>query len=62
MVRKGSLQFLNPLLHNKIFFTLPILGSLVFHDMLWYPTIGKKRINKFFDTAWGSLFKSYPSN
>ena len=62
MVRKGSLQFLNPLLHNKIFFTLPILGSLVFHDMLWYPTIGKKRIKKFFDTAWGSLFKNYPNN
>jgi uncharacterized protein (DUF362 family) len=61
MVRKGSLQFLNPLMHNKIFFTLPILSSLVFHDMLWYPTIGKKRINRFFETNWGQLFKDYPS-
>ncbi|GAG46742.1 unnamed protein product, partial [marine sediment metagenome] len=61
MVRKGSLQFLNPLLHNKVFFTLPILGSLVFHDMLWYPTIGKKRIKKFFETSWGTLFKNYPN-
>ncbi|GAG69290.1 unnamed protein product, partial [marine sediment metagenome] len=35
--------------------------SLVFHDMLWYPTIGKKRINRFFETSWGQLFKDYPS-
>jgi len=61
MVRKGALQFLNPLMHNKIFFTLPILSSLVFHDMLWYPTIGKKRINRFLETRWGQLFKDYPS-
>ncbi len=62
MVRKGSLQFLNPLLQNKIFFTFPILGSLIFHDMLWYPTIGKKRINNFLKTGWGKLFKNYPRN
>jgi uncharacterized protein (DUF362 family) len=62
MVRKGSLQFINPLLQNKIFFTFPILGSLIFHDMLWYPTIGKKRINNFLKTGWGKLFKNYPCN
>jgi uncharacterized protein (DUF362 family) len=62
MVRKGSLQFLNPLLQNKIFFTFPILGSLIFHDMLWYPTIGKKRVNNFLKTEWGKLFKNYPNN
>ncbi len=62
MVRKGSLQFLNPLLQNKIFFTFPILGSLIFHDMLWYPTIGKKRTNNFLKTGWGKLFKDYPNN
>jgi len=62
MVRKGFLQFLNPLMHNKIFFTLPILGSLVFHDMLWYPTIGKKRVKQFFGTSWGKLFKNYPND
>jgi uncharacterized protein (DUF362 family) len=62
MVRKGPLRFLNPLMHNKIFFTIPILSSLVYHDMLWYPTIGKKRINKFLETNWGQLFKNYPYN
>jgi uncharacterized protein (DUF362 family) len=62
MVRKGPLRFLNPLMHNKIFFTVPILSSLVYHDMFWYPTIGKKRINKFLETSWGQLFNDYPSN
>ena len=62
MVRKGPLRFLNPLMHNKIFFTVPILSSLIFHDMLWYPTIGRKRINKFLETSWGQVFKNYPSN
>jgi len=62
MVRKGSLQFLNPLLQNKLFFTFPILGSLIFHDMLWYPTIGKKRINNFLKSGWGKCFKNYPHN
>jgi hypothetical protein len=59
-VRKGKLKFLEPLLHNKIFFALPILGSLIYHDMLWYPTIGKKRIKDFMKTDWGKLFSSYP--
>jgi len=60
MVRKGSLQFINPLMRNKIFMFLPILGSLIFHDMLWYPTIGKKTIKRFLKTEWGNLFKDYP--
>ncbi len=59
MVRKGSLSFLNPLLRNKLFFALPILGSLVYHDMIWYPTIGKKRVKAFMETEWGKLFTRY---
>ena len=61
MVRKGKLSFLHPLMHNKLFMTLPILGSLVFHDMFWYPTIGKKRIKAFKQTSWGRIFESYPA-
>ncbi len=60
MVRKGSLKFLNPLMRNKIFMTFPILASLVYHDMFWYPTIGKKRIKEFNKTKWGKKFLSYP--
>jgi uncharacterized protein (DUF362 family) len=60
LVRKGKLSFLEPLLHNKIFFSIPIMLSLVYHDAIWYPTIGKKRIKKFMKTKWGQKFQSYP--
>ncbi len=59
MVRKGKLKFMEKLLHNKIFFAGPILGSLIFHDMLWYPTIGKRIIKDFMKTEWGKLFTGY---
>jgi len=59
MVRKGPLSFLHPLFHNRLFMTLPILGSLIYHDLFWHPTIGKKRIKKFMTTEWGQLFQEY---
>ena len=57
--RKGSLSFIEPLLFHTGLFNLCILGSMVYHDYLWYPTIGKYRINKFMKTEWGKLFKKY---
>ena len=61
MVRKGPLQFLYPLFRNELFFLGPTFASMIFHDMIWYPTIGKKRINKFYETEWGKKFKEYPA-
>lgn len=61
MVRKGHLSFLNPLMHNKLFMIGPILGSLIYHDMLWYPTKGKQIIKKFDKTGWGKMFNNYPT-
>ena len=61
MVRKGKLSFMEKLLHNKVFFAGPILGSLIYHDMLWYPTKGKRIINDFMNTEWGKIFETYPS-
>jgi len=60
MVRKGSLKFLNPLMRNRLFMTFPILASLIYHDMFWYPIIGKKRIKEFNKTDWGKMFLNYP--
>ena len=60
MVRKGPLSFINPLFKNEIFFRAPILASSVYHDMIWYPTIGKRRIKSFMKTEWGKIFKNYP--
>jgi uncharacterized protein (DUF362 family) len=62
MVRKGPLQFLYPLFRNELFFLGPTYASMIYHDMFWYPTIGKKRIKKFFQTEWGNLFQNYPNN
>jgi len=62
MVRKGPLSFINPLLKNEIFFMGPILASLVYHDMIWYPTKGKRRIKSFMKTEWGQVFNSYPKS
>jgi uncharacterized protein (DUF362 family) len=59
MFRKGPLSFVEPLLFHTGLFNLCILGSMVYHDYLWYPTIGKIRINKFMKTEWGRLFKKY---
>ena len=62
MVRKGPLQFIYPLFKSNFFFTGPILASMIYHDMFWYPTIGKRRIKAFMQTKWGRLFSSYPQN
>jgi uncharacterized protein (DUF362 family) len=59
MLRKGFLRFLEkPLLHSRLVF-LAALGSNIYHDLLWYPTVGRKRIREFMDTGWGKLFQKY---
>ena len=62
MVRKGPLQFIYPLFKSELFFLGPIFASMIYHDMFWYPTIGKRRIKKFFQTGWGNVFCNYPNN
>jgi len=60
MVRKGALQFLHPLFRSELFFLGPTYASMIYHDMLWYPTIGKRTIKRFFQTEWGKMFLNYP--
>lgn len=59
LFRKGPLSFLEPLLFHTPLFKLPILGSAVYHDYLWYPTVGRARIRRFMETKWGEKFKNY---
>jgi len=59
LLRKGPLSFLEkPLLHSPLVVWAP-LASNVYHDLLWYPTIGRKRIAEFMKTEWGRLFEKY---
>ena len=59
MIRKGFLRpFERLLLHSPLVFWAP-LASNVYHDLMWYPTIGRKRIRRFMKTEWGALWKKY---
>ena len=59
MLRKGFLRFLEkPLLHSSFVVWAPSASNL-YHDYLWYPIIGKKRIKGYMKTEWGRLFERY---
>ncbi len=59
MLRKGFLRFIEWLaLRSPLSFWAP-LASNIYHDLLWYPIIGKKRIKEFMKTEWGKLFENY---
>ncbi|MFH0861075.1 MAG: DUF362 domain-containing protein [Candidatus Altiarchaeota archaeon] len=59
LFRSGTLSFMEPVVFHTPIFKLCILASAVFHDYIWYPTVGKKRINEFMRTDWGRLFQQY---
>jgi len=59
MLRLGPLRFLEKmLLHSPLVVWAPI-ASNVYHDFVWYPTVGKQRIRQFSRTEWGRLFDDY---
>jgi hypothetical protein len=59
MLRKGPLRFLERVaLHSPLMVWAPA-ASNIYHDLLWYPTVGSRRIREFARTDWGKLFESY---
>lgn len=59
MLRIGPLKFLEKMaLHSPLWRWAPMASNL-YHDFLWYPTVGKKRINEFMKTEWGELLQQY---
>jgi uncharacterized protein (DUF362 family) len=59
MIRKGFLRSLEKiLLHSPLVVWAPF-ASNVYHDLMWYPTIGRRRIRTFMKTEWGALWKNY---
>jgi uncharacterized protein (DUF362 family) len=59
MIRKGFLRpFERLLLHSPLMVWAPF-ASNVYHDMMWYPTVGQSRIREFMRTEWGALFRKY---
>ncbi len=56
MLRKGPLRFLEKIaLQSPLVVWAPAASNL-YHDCLWYPTVGRSRIAGFRRTAWGRLF------
>jgi uncharacterized protein (DUF362 family) len=59
MIRKGFLRPLERvLLHSPLMVWAP-MASNIYHDLMWYPTVGRSRIRSFMRTEWGSLFRQY---
>jgi hypothetical protein len=59
LIRRGPLRPLKRLLlHSPLVVWAPF-ASNVYHDMLWYPTVGRSRIRAFASTPWGRLLEKY---
>lgn len=60
-IRKKTMgiKSLHNLLFNSPIFKSFIFASEFYHDKLWYPTRGKKRINTYKKTQWGKMFDEY---
>ena len=59
LIRKGFLRPLERiLLHSPLVVWAP-MASNVYHDLMWYPTVGQSRIREFMRTEWGQLFQKY---
>jgi len=59
LIRRGPLRPLKRLLlHSPLVVWAPF-ASNVYHDLLWYPTVGRARIRAFAATPWGRLFQTY---
>jgi hypothetical protein len=65
--RFGDLVWFGPLhFLQKLFFRTPLVyffvfGSYFYHDHVWYPTIGQRRIEQYKKTSkWMRLFEQYP--
>jgi intein/homing endonuclease len=59
LIRRGPLRPLKHLLLHTPLVAWAPFASNVYHDWLWYPTIGKSRIRQFSGTPWGRLFRQY---
>ncbi len=59
LIRRGPLRPLKRLLlHSPLMVWAPF-ASNVYHDLLWYPTVGRARMRAFRATPWGRLFERY---
>lgn len=66
--RFGDLFWFSPLKYiQRLIFRTPlvypfILGSYVYHDLIWWPFVGRRKMDVVrANTSWGKLFEEYPT-
>jgi len=59
MLRIGFLRFLEKILLRSPLVIWAPFASNIYHDGLWYPTVGRHRIRAFEKTGWGKLWLKY---
>ncbi len=55
----GPLRFLQHAMFHTPIVYLFVFGSFLYHDYIWWPLEGKKRMREIADTPWYKLFESY---
>lgn len=55
----GPLRFLQKLAFQSPLVYVFVLGSFLYHDYIWWPTEGKRRMRQIQDSEWYKLFQSY---
>jgi hypothetical protein len=55
----GPLKYLEKLMFRTPLVYLFIFGSFFYHDYLWWPIEGKRRMRRIADCQWHKLLQSY---
>jgi hypothetical protein len=56
----GPLRSIQWLFFRTPFVYAFIYGSHLYHDWIWWPLVGRRRMRELRRTAWGRLWESYP--
>lgn len=59
MIYHGPLKPFEHLLLRSPLVPWSYLASNLYHNVYWYPVVGRKRVEAALETKWGQLFKSY---
>ena len=55
----GPLNFLQSLMFRTPLVYAFIFASFLYHDYIWWPTVGKRRMRQIEDSGWYKLFQNY---
>jgi len=59
LIYHGPLKPFERLLLRSPLVPWAYLASNLYHNIFWYPFIGKKRVAKALETPWGRVFQNY---